>query len=272
MARKQRQKSETGIYHVMLRGINRQDIFLDRDDFEYMIDSFIEAKMERDNDGKVISSDNCIYYAYCILNNHVHLLEQEKALTISEIMKRIENRFVYIYNRKHERIGHLFQDRFASEPVNDIEYFHQLIRYIHRNPVKAMEAETPIDYEYSSWREYVEHTKSADMWVRGKYVCNVNAVIKRFGYKELLEWVNEDVDDECMDMDDFSRPMKDCEAWELLSEISGMSSVEDFKQLDVKTQLYYIDLVLKEGVSLRQASRLSSISYATIRRKLDRGV
>ena len=120
----------------MLRGINRQDLFLDRNDFESMISALRAAQFELLPDG-MVGKRNGTIYAYCLMHNHLHLLLREGELSVSELVKVILDRFVYIYNKKYERVGHLFQGRFRSEPVEDEEYFFQLIRYIHRNPMKS---------------------------------------------------------------------------------------------------------------------------------------
>ena len=97
---------------------------------------------------------NCCYYAYCLMGNHFHLLIRERDERVGETIKRIASSYVYYYNRKYGRDGHLFKERFKSEPVNDMEYFTVLLRYIHQNPVKAGIVEKVKDYEFSSWGEY----------------------------------------------------------------------------------------------------------------------
>lgn len=276
-----------GIYHVMLRGINRQDVFLEKSDFELMVRCLRDVQVERDDDGEVIMQNGMIY-AYCILHNHVHILLREGEQDVSQLMKRLQNRFVAIYNYKYDRVGHMFQDRFASEPVNDMEYFHRLLRYIHRNPVKALEAVRPEDYIYSSWREYLMHAqvlslqKSAqnankeDVLITGSDpvirtwpvmppICHVLPVIERFGIEDLVEWVNMDVDDSCMDIASERTVWREEEAWEELQAISQVETPEYFKQLRHDHQLAYLKRLIEEkGVSLRQASRLSSLSYKAI--------
>ena len=71
------------------------------------------------------------------MGNHIHLLIQEGREPIEQVMKRIAARFVYWYNIKYRRAGHLFQDRYKSEPVENDAYFLTVIRYIHQNPIKA---------------------------------------------------------------------------------------------------------------------------------------
>ena len=109
MPRKPRESSGTGIYHVMLRGINRQDIFDDTEDYWTFI--------------RMMSAVPCYIYAYCLMPNHVHLLIAEKSLKVGEVVKSIASCYVPYYNKKYGRIGHLLQDRFKSEPCNDSGYF-----------------------------------------------------------------------------------------------------------------------------------------------------
>ena len=138
MARQIRKKSGTGIYHVMLRGINRQDIFEDDEDYLQMT-SILRGQSERYDEKGLRLPPFCTFYAYCLMSNHLHLLIQEREDNISDIVKRIGVTYAHYFNKKYERNGHLFQDRFRSEPVDDIGYFITLLRYIHQNPLKASE-------------------------------------------------------------------------------------------------------------------------------------
>ena len=132
MPRSARKESGVGIYHVMMRGINRQAI---------------------DDDGNLLPIRTCAIYAWCLMMNHFHLLVMEKDWKIAEVIKSLASSYVFYYNKKNERIGHLFQERFKSEPCNDMEYFTTLLRYIHQNPVKAGIVENAADYEWSSWKQ-----------------------------------------------------------------------------------------------------------------------
>ena len=126
---KERAQSQTGIYHVMLRGINRQDIFDEPEDYSAFIRalSSIQYRLE---DGLVTKVCTCHIYAYCLMPNHVHLLLCEKNWKVGEVIKSIAASYVLYYNKKYGRTGHLFQDRFKSEPCNDASYFITLFRYI----------------------------------------------------------------------------------------------------------------------------------------------
>ncbi len=120
-------RSETDIYHVMLRGINKQPIFENDDDKSRYIDIIREYN----------KSKKFQVYGCCLMDNHVHLLIHEGEDVISTVIKRICSSYVYWYNKKYERVGHLYQERFKSECVEDNNYFINVLRYIHQNPVKA---------------------------------------------------------------------------------------------------------------------------------------
>lgn len=264
MSRKLRQHTFTGIYHVMLRGINKQNIFFCEDDYVRMMEILRDAPFKKNEmTNEVLSDRLCTIYAYCILDNHVHILIREGEMGISDLMQSIEIKYAKSYNIRYERVGHLFQGRFESETVDDSEYFYTLLRYIHRNPVKAMEANTPEEYPYSSWNEYTNHPSNILQVLKPSAI---QTVLRKYPLPELTEWVNTNVDDNCLDMNRFPNPLSDREAFEILSEISGFKNPEDFRLLDPPTQIYFLLQAIQRGVSLRQASRLGTITYHLIRK------
>ena len=145
MPRQARRKSESGIYHIMLRGINRQVIFEDEEDNLKFLETL--------KNYKAVSGYKL--FAYCLMSNHIHLLLRVEKEYLDLIIKRIAGSYVYWYNWKYKRNGHLFQDRFKSEPVEDDAYFLTVIRYIHQNPIKAGLSKTIDDYKFSSYNEYI---------------------------------------------------------------------------------------------------------------------
>ena len=129
----------------MLRGINKQTIFEDVEDKARFLETL--------NKYKAISKYEI--YSYCLMDNHIHLLLKESEETISEVIKRISSSYVYWYNLKYERCGHLFQERFKSENVENRAYFITVLRYIHQNPVKAGLAKTVFKSKWTSINEYI---------------------------------------------------------------------------------------------------------------------
>lgn len=80
------------------------------------------------------------------MSNHIHMLVREIEESISNTIKRVSSSYVFWYNKKYERCGHLFQERFKSEAVESDEYFLTVLRYIHQNPVKAGMTKSILDY------------------------------------------------------------------------------------------------------------------------------
>ncbi|WP_338011674.1 transposase [Desulforamulus putei] len=98
---------------------------------------------------------NCKFYAYCLMNNHVHLVVDTNGSDISQIMKSLNVSYVMYFNRKYERCGHLFQDRFRSEVIDNDRYLLEVTRYIHLNPVRAKMVKDAAHYPWSSYSVYI---------------------------------------------------------------------------------------------------------------------
>ena len=99
------------------------------------------------------------------MSNHIHLLIREREDTIGMAIKRIASSYVYYYNHKYSRDGHLFRERFKSETVNDMAYFLTLLRYIHQNPVKAgMVSEVKDKYSIEA---VAKQMKAVYEWILG---------------------------------------------------------------------------------------------------------
>ena len=248
MARQARESSGTGIYHVMMRGINHQNIFEEQEDYYQFLNTLDMMALSYEPDGTP-SGRNYILYAYCLMSNHIHLLIREREDTIGMAIKRIASSYVYYYNHKYSRDGHLFRERFKSEPVNDMAYLVTLLRYIHQNPVKAGMVSEVKDYEFSSWGEYMD--KNSTLFP----LCDTHTVLNR----------TEEV--ACLDIEDASkgRPSDD-QVMMLIKEKTGVTNSNAFQQLpaDIKKSVL-IELKGKRA-SLRQLERLTGISKSMIYR------
>lgn len=262
MPRKARVESGTGIFHVMMRGINHQNIFEAPEDYYQFIATLDRMRFRYDDDGTP-SGHNCTYYAYCLMSNHFHLLIHEREESVGETIKRIAGSYVYYYNRKYGRDGHLFRERFKSEPVNDMAYFTTLLRYIHQNPVKAGVVEHVKDYEFSSWGEYEGCVDSVFQ------ICSVDTVLNRIPFEELDALVNELLADDinCMDIDDPSkRRPSDDQVWQMIIEKSGVKNVSAFQQLNEEVKRGVLRELKNLGASHRQLERLTGIGRGIIQK------
>ena len=249
MPRQARRKSESGIYHIMLRGINQQQIFEDSEDYEKFLQILKDCKMVSEYK----------LFAYCLMGNHIHLLVQEGKEPIEQVMKRLATRFVYWYNIKYQRVGHLFQDRFKSEPVEDDEYFITIIRYIHQNPVKAGLCRNVDGYEYSSYKAFFNNSDLLDK----EFVLGIIPI-------ELFKKFNNEIsNDKCLEMED--RPIMrvtDEKAQRIIYKLSKCKSVSEFQALNNTLKQKHIKKFNENGISIRQIARLCGESKGIVEKYL----
>lgn len=246
MPRTGRQTSSTGIYHIILRGINRQIMFEDNEDKEKFIDTLEKYKEVSEYE----------VYAYCIMDNHVHILIKEGNEPLSKIMKRIGVSYVYWYNYKYDRSGHLFQDRYKSEPVENDEYLLTVIRYIHQNPFKAGIVDSIGQYQWSSHQEYIKAANIVDThWVFGMFTDKRELAIQR--YKDFMNQIGSE---ECLEIKSL-RKLNDKEGLEIIKQHLSIQSLEELKKLDKeKRDASLRELKAVEGLSIRQIARITGFT------------
>ena len=145
MPRRARKVVNGKFYHVMVQGINKENIFLD-DSRKYKYYILIE---------KYLKEFEVDVIAYCIMSNHVHLLLHSKNIDIvSRFMHKINGIFAQDYNKENKRVGYVFRDRFKMEYILNEEYLYACIDYIHMNPVKANIVDKAEEYKFSSFNEF----------------------------------------------------------------------------------------------------------------------
>ncbi|NLL46620.1 MAG: transposase [Clostridiales bacterium] len=248
MSRKARQLSSAGIYHIMLRGINQQQIMEDREDNE----KFIEIL----NNCKLISGYKL--YAYCLMGNHLHLIISAEIEPLEQIFKRICVRYVYWYNSKYHRVGHLFQDRFKSEPIKNEGHFLSVLRYIHQNPVKAGIVKNPQDYPYSSYNHYMKSKDDSPV--------DTDFALDMMSRKRLEEFHSEGSEDACLDIKERPYRLTDERAKEIVMKVSKCKNASEFQLLEIQMRNSCIRKMRKEGLSIRQISRLTGVSKGIVER------
>lgn len=270
MARQARKVGESKIYHVMLRGINRQEIFEDQKD---------EDKFLALLDGYKLRCGFEVY-GYCLMRNHVHLLLHEAGKpcicrlgdawveagpgeSLSQAMKRLCTSYVMFFNRKYARTGHLFQDRFKSEPIDGDARFLMALRYIHRNPVKAGICARPEEYSASSYREYIGAVPVLH--------TDVDFALSILPRDQLIAHTSEDTSDSFIDIPEIVRQKSDFEIREFLIKQFNIPSVAAFQELGRPERNRLILAMYAEGAGVSQISRLTGCSrtiiYNTIRIK-----
>lgn len=250
MVRQARERCESCIYHIVLRGINRQDIFFDDDDYRRFLITLEKKK----------SKKQFVVYGYCLMSNHVHLLIREGNDGISRIMSRIGTSYAWWYNRKYDRSGHVFQGRFRSECVRDDTYLLTVVRYIHNNPVKAKIVSIPEEYRWSSIREYYGGCKHPAGLTETEFVLAVISKNRTEAIKEFREFMKLKNEDICLD--DQIKLRKTDE--EVKAEIESMMNGEPIGSMlglgKEKRQEILKKIKKSKGVTQRQIARITGIN------------
>ena len=130
-------------------------------------------------------------YAYCIMDNHIHMLIVVDEIPLEKIMQGIQQVYTQRYNKKYRRTGHVFQQRYKAIVCNKDGYLLHLIKYIHFNPIEAGMTET-VDYKWSSHYEYI---KNKNELVETDYVLKLISSNKAQAIKGYGEYMKEKMDD-----------------------------------------------------------------------------
>ena len=129
-------------FHLMTQGINKEYIFENNKDKEMYEKLILRYKEEFDVD----------ILAYCIMDNHVHILIRIKSTeNMSRFMHIVNTQYATYYNKKYNRTGYVFKNRYKSQMIHSIEHLYKCIEYIHNNPIKAGICENKNQYRFSSF-------------------------------------------------------------------------------------------------------------------------
>lgn len=248
MARKPRQLSSLNLYHVVIRGADRQIIFEnDRDYRKYL--QYLEYYKEK-----------CDFelYAYCLMSNHVHLLIHNPSSSLDSIFRHINTAYSIWFNMKYQRTGHLQQGRFYSEPIESLQQLMSCMRYIHHNPAKAgfVSYDFP-SYKWSSFNDYFSKSPLADT----DFILNLFANMDDF-----LNYHKTYSSNDFVDIDKMIKRMPDDVAKEIITSISGCQTSTDFQKLSLLERNRVILELKKKGLSIRQINRLTGVSRGVIQR------
>ncbi|MBQ9298212.1 MAG: transposase [Clostridia bacterium] len=130
-------------FHVITQGINKSYIFDNSDDIKFYIKKIYSIQKDY----------NITIVAYCIMNNHAHMLINVNDLkNLSKFMHRLNTCYGKYYNSKYNRVGYVFRDRYKAEGIYSQNHLYNCIRYIYNNPVKAGICKNPQDYPFSNYK------------------------------------------------------------------------------------------------------------------------
>lgn len=247
MARQARIKSVTGIYHVMLKGLDGRNIFLDDSDRSIFMEKLNKA---RETGGFQL-------YAYCLMDNHVHLLIKEGE-ELGTSIKRITVGYVQLHNNKYGRTGHLFQNRFSSEAVEDERYLMRVVRYIHRNPLKAGMIARLEEYPWSSYDKVIQ------AYERNSPTLDIEIIKDYFPTAvDFARFSEEENQDECLEI---NQKIRWCDS-QLTDMLRHNSEYQNLGELSVEKRNQLIRQIQQEtGSSIRQLSRVLGLGKMMVER------
>lgn len=149
MPRIARKDYKANYFHIIVQGINKEWIFKK--------EKYLKKYRELLLDNKEKYAIKLV--AYCIMNNHAHLLIYcDKVEELSQYMKSINTSYANYYNAIEERVGHVFRNRYEAEEIDSERYLLNCIAYIHNNPVKAGIVKNVSNYKYSTYNNYINKT------------------------------------------------------------------------------------------------------------------
>ncbi len=237
MPRRARIMSASHYMHIIVRGIGKQLLFEDDRDYRYYL-----KKLElycMDTEVRVC--------AYCLMDNHVHLLVKGETESIILLMKKIGVSYSWYYNKKYDRVGHLFQDRYKSEPIESEAYFLKVFRYILKNPQKAGICRAT-QYPWNSYRYYDNPLPFMDLTV-------IRSLLGDF--EQFRDFIEEE--DNYQGLEYSEARHSDTWAKEVITSCLGITSGTVLQNYS-KTERNAALVRLKEcGLSVRQISRMTGI-------------
>ncbi len=242
MVRIPRRTCNSGFYHVINRGMGRQLLFEEDADYQLFLNYLNDCK-----------EGGIELIAYCLMDNHFHLLISAPDGT-SAFMHRLCTKYALYFNKKYNRAGHLFQNRYKSETVDDDQYFMTVIRYIHKNPQKARICEQS-KYRWSSYSEYSG----------AKGICNTSYLYEMIGGRQNFESFSSNADEEdCMEFE--NAMISDTRALELIRINLAIDNGTELQNMTKEKRNRSIREMKNMGLSIRQIERITGISRGIIAR------
>ena len=182
MARPLRVEYPGALYHVMSRGNAYQNIFHDDRDRQKFLEWIKDA----------VEIHNLICHAYCLMDNHYHLLIETPDANLSKAMRDINGNYTQWFNAKYKTVGHLFQGRYKSFVIEKETYLLEVARYIVLNPVRDNLVDYPRKWKWSSYR-YTAETKEAPEWLHTDWILNFFGKAKKTAQKGYRQFVKDGI-------------------------------------------------------------------------------
>lgn len=248
MPKTARKKVESGIYHIVLRGINKQTIFFDDEDREVFLNRIKIIKEKRRFE----------IYGFCLMSNHVHMLIKEIESPIGSIFMMMLSSYVLWYNVKYKRIGNLFQDRYRSEGIEDDAHLLCALRYIHQNPIVAGVVENIDGYDWSSHSAY---TQGGQSFIDTEFILRMLG-----GLDEYEKFVSQEETRQFIENNN-RITITDDELIDRIRKVMEIKQIYDLQRCERKQMEDVIATIRQtvKGASIRQISRVTGVSVNIIR-------
>jgi REP element-mobilizing transposase RayT len=254
VARAARKESDTGYYHIMTRGINKEYIF--NNDFEKdMILRIFDEKLQQKPENELFR-----IVAYCIMSNHLHMIVHSEKKALINIMKKVNITYAMSYNRKNNRVGALFQERYKSQVICDEKHLFGAIRYVHNNPLKARMVQDVKDYRWSSIVEYIEKRSYLIDPIEKKLVLD------RFhSNDDFLKFHTYEDDREHLELSEEIEEQREHKAQKIVEEYFLEKGINEKRHLRDKDELI-LRLLKESKLSNRKIAKLVEVSVSTVAR------
>ncbi len=260
MARPLRIEFPGALYHVMSRGHRQEAIYQDGTDRKSFLDIFAD----------VVERFNWRCYAYCQMTNHYHLVVRTVEANLSAGMQYLNGVYTQASNRRHKRVGHVFQGRYKAMLVDAESYFLELARYIVLNPVRAVVTRTPAGWAWSSYRATAGQTVAPE-WLDVNELLGHFATDSREARKHYVEFVRDGVGKNdlwsCVQQQVY---LGDEEFVKRVQENSDIPDTPDISRAQRRPPAPPIDAIAESSASrdcaILKAYRTGAYSYADIGR------
>ena len=247
-----RKGASSDVYHVMCRGTAKQLIFEDNADRrQYM--ALLDTAFSEGDEGRLL--------AWCLMDNHVHLLVRARLPVLSQSMQRLNSAYARYFNKRYDRVGHLFQGRYKSVPVESDSQLIATVRYIHQNPWKAGYASS-CSYPWSSYEAYLHAGELSD---------SLGEIVDLFGGLESFVRLHASLDDEhaqnayvCRGR----RSVSDMMAVDVARQVLGETAPGSVAGLPRGDRDTAVARLAAAGLSCRQIERLTGVSKSVVARLL----
>ena len=182
MARPLRIEYQGAFYHITSRGDRQEEIYQEDGDREAFLSLL----------GEVCSRFNWIVYAYCLMNNHYHLLIETPNANLARGMRQLNGVYTQRFNRRHAQVGHLFQGRYKAILVQKEPYLLELSRYIVLNPLRAGMVKQLRHWQWSSYRDVIGERKPPN-WLAIKWLLSQFGKNRRQAVETYRQFVREGI-------------------------------------------------------------------------------